>query len=85
MYGHPMYRPFDNDKSFKQNATGTNVIGAHTIEEFVAKIKKPRRVILLVKAGMAVDSFIEKLLPHLSEGDIIIDGGNSEYLDTERR
>ena len=55
------------------------------MEEFVAKIKKPRRIILLVKAGIAVDGFIEKLLPNLSEGDIIIDGGNSEYLDTERR
>ena len=64
---------------------GTKVIGAHDVEDFIQKIKKPRRIILLVKAGIAVDSFIEKLTPHLSSGDVIIDGGNSEYLDTERR
>ena len=61
------------------------MIGANDVEDFVQKIKKPRRIILLVKAGVAVDSFIEKLQPHLSNGDIIVDGGNSEYLDTERR
>ena len=51
----------------------------------VDKLKKPRRVILLVKAGSAVDEFIKQLLPHLEKGDIIIDGGNSEYTDTQRR
>lgn len=49
----------------------------------VAKLKKPRRVMMLVKAGSAVDDFIEKLIPLLEKGDIIIDGGNSEYLDTQ--
>jgi 6-phosphogluconate dehydrogenase len=67
------------------NAKGTKVIGTHSIEELVSTLKKPRRVMLLVKAGPAVDSFIDKLLPHLEPGDIIIDGGNSNYSDTMRR
>jgi 6-phosphogluconate dehydrogenase len=66
-------------------AKGTKVIGTHSIEELVAVLKRPRRVMLLVKAGKAVDDFIEKLLPHLEEGDIIIDGGNSNYQDSMRR
>ncbi|XP_053379323.1 6-phosphogluconate dehydrogenase, decarboxylating-like [Mercenaria mercenaria] len=73
-------------EQFLQNeAKGTDVIGAKSLEDMVAKLKKPRRVMLLVKAGQAVDDFIEKLLPHLEKGDIIIDGGNSEYRDTNRR
>ena len=71
---------------FMQNeAKDTNIVGAHSLEEMVAKLKKPRRVMMLVKAGAAVDAFIEKLLPLLEQGDIIIDGGNSEYQDTVRR
>jgi len=66
-------------------AKGTNVVGAESMEDMVAKLKKPRRVMLLVKAGSAVDAFIDKLVPLLEEGDIIIDGGNSEYQDTARR
>jgi len=66
-------------------AKGTNVIGAHSLEEMVSKLKKPRRVMMLVKAGAAVDAFIDKLVPLLEEGDIIIDGGNSEYNDSRRR
>ena len=66
-------------------ASGTNVIGAHSIQEMIANLKKPRRVMLLVKAGQAVDDFIEKLIPHLDSGDIIIDGGNSLFQDTMRR
>jgi len=66
-------------------ASGTNVIGTHSIEEFVSTLKRPRRVMLLVKAGQAVDDFIAKLLPHLECGDIIIDGGNSNFNDTARR
>ena len=62
--------------------TGTKVIGAKSIEEMVGKLKKPRRVMMLVKAGSAVDSFIDSLIPHLEKGDIIIDGGNSEYTDS---
>jgi len=66
-------------------AKGTNIIGATSLEDMVSKLKKPRRVMLLVKAGAAVDAFVEKLLPLLEAGDIIIDGGNSEYKDTNRR
>ncbi|RPI24599.1 MAG: decarboxylating NADP(+)-dependent phosphogluconate dehydrogenase, partial [Chloroflexota bacterium] len=66
-------------------AKGTQVVGAHSLEEFIRLLKRPRRVILMVKAGKAVDDFIETLLPYLEEGDIIIDGGNSNYLDSTRR
>jgi len=66
-------------------AKGTNIIGATALEDTVAKLKKPRRVMLLVKAGSAVDAFIDKLVPLLEPGDIIIDGGNSEYKDSNRR
>lgn len=68
-----------------KEAKGTNIIGATSLEDMVSKLKKPRRVMLLVKAGSAVDAFIEKLVPLLEAGDIIIDGGNSEYRDTNRR
>jgi len=73
------------DDFLANEAKGTNVIGAHSLEEMVAKLKKPRRVMILVKAGAAVDAFIDKLVPLLEEGDIIIDGGNSEYTDSRRR
>jgi 6-phosphogluconate dehydrogenase len=66
-------------------AAGRSIIGAHSIEELVGVLKRPRRVMLLVKAGAPVDAFIDKLIPHLEEGDIIIDGGNSNYNDTIRR
>lgn len=65
--------------------TGTKVQGAHSIQELCAKLKSPRKIILLVKAGPAVDAFIEQLIPHLEKGDIIIDGGNSHYPDSIRR
>jgi 6-phosphogluconate dehydrogenase len=73
------------DHFLANEARGTKVIGAHSIEEMVAQLKKPRRVMLMVKAGPAVDEFIEHLLPHLEPGDIIIDGGNSLFEDTIRR
>lgn len=73
------------DRFLANEAKGTKIIGAHSIQEMVSKLKKPRRVMLLVKAGSAVDDFIEQLLPHLEPGDIIIDGGNSEYIDSQRR
>lgn len=79
-------RTTDKVKSFLENeAKGTKVIGAFSLKEMVEKLKSPKRVMLLVKAGAAVDAFIEQLVPLLSPGDIIIDGGNSEYKDTERR
>lgn len=73
------------DNFLANEAKGTKIVGAHSMEEMVAKLKKPRRVMLLVKAGAAVDAFIDKLAPLLDKGDIIIDGGNSEYQDTRRR
>jgi 6-phosphogluconate dehydrogenase len=73
------------DTFIEGRAKGKNVIGCHTIEEFVESLKKPRKVMLMVKAGPAVDAFIDKLLPHLEDGDIIIDGGNSHFPDTMRR
>jgi 6-phosphogluconate dehydrogenase len=73
------------DEFLAGEAKGRKIIGTHSIEELVGALKKPRRVMLLVKAGDPVDAFIEKLIPHLDEGDIIIDGGNSNYQDTIRR
>lgn len=66
-------------------AKDTQVIGCHSLEELVEQLQAPRRVMLMVKAGEVVDIYIEKLLPLLSEGDIIIDGGNSLFTDTSRR
>ncbi len=66
-------------------AKGKRIIGAYSLEELAANLEKPRKVMLLVKAGQAVDDFIEALLPHLAAGDIIIDGGNSHFPDTVRR
>ncbi|KAF5337218.1 hypothetical protein D9611_003370 [Ephemerocybe angulata] len=73
------------DHFLANEAKGTNVQGAHSIEELVSKLKRPRKIILLVKAGQAVDDFIKQLEPHLEPGDIIIDGGNSHYPDSIRR
>jgi len=66
-------------------AKGSLVIGCHTIGEFVESLSRPRKVMLMVKAGEVVDKFIEILLPLLEDGDIIIDGGNSLYTDSNRR
>ncbi|SAM02210.1 hypothetical protein [Absidia glauca] len=73
------------DHFLENEAKGTNIVGAHSNEEFCAKLKKPRKVMLLVKAGSAVDAFIQQLLPYLEQGDIIIDGGNSHFPDSTRR
>ena len=73
------------DEFLAGSAKGTKVIGAHTLEELAALLKRPRRVMLMVKAGQPVDDFIEKLLAVLEPGDIIIDGGNSNYEDSIRR
>jgi len=73
------------DEFINGNAKDTEIVGTHSIEELVANLKRPRRVMLLVKAGAPVDAFIDKVIPHLEKGDIIIDGGNSNYNDTIRR
>ena len=73
------------DDFLANEAKGTKVQGAHSIEELVAKLKRPRRIMMLVKAGQPVDDFIAQITPHLEPGDIIIDGGNSLFDDTNRR
>ncbi|BAO38090.1 6-phosphogluconate dehydrogenase, decarboxylating [Kluyveromyces marxianus] len=73
------------DHFLANEAKGKSIIGAHSVAELCANLKRPRRIILLVKAGAAVDAFIEQLLPHLEKGDIIIDGGNSHFPDSNRR
>lgn len=64
---------------------GKNIIGAHSLQELVDSLESPRKIMLMVKAGSAVDDFIEKLIPLLSPGDVIIDGGNTHFPDTNRR
>lgn len=73
------------DEFLAKEAKGTRVVGAHSIQEMVGMLKRPRRVMMMVKAGAAVDEFIEQIIPHLEAGDIIIDGGNSLYEDSIRR
>lgn len=73
------------DDFLNDAAKGTNVIGAYSLDDLVEKLEKPRKVMLMVRAGTVVDAFIEQLVPLLEEGDIIIDGGNSNYPDTNRR
>jgi 6-phosphogluconate dehydrogenase len=73
------------DDFLANEARGTEVVGVHSMPELAAVLKKPRRVMLMVKAGNSVDEMIDSLTPHLEPGDIIIDGGNSHYPDTNRR
>jgi 6-phosphogluconate dehydrogenase len=74
------------DDFMKGPAAGHDgIFGAHSMEEFIDALERPRKVMLMVKAGDVVDKFIEMVLPHLEEGDLIIDGGNSNYHDTIRR
>ena len=73
------------DQFLSGGAKGTKVIGARSIEELVSLLARPRRIMLMVKAGKPVDEFIDLFIPHLEPGDIIIDGGNSNYQDTMRR
>jgi 6-phosphogluconate dehydrogenase len=73
------------DDFITNEAKGTQVVGAHSIEEFVGLLKRPRRVMLMVKAGDTVDQMIDHVLPFLEKGDIVIDGGNSHFPDSNRR
>ena len=73
------------EKFLQGRAKGKKIQGFENIKDFVESIKTPRKMMMLVKAGAAVDSTIENLLPHLEKGDIIIDGGNSFFKDTIRR
>ena len=79
-------RTADKVKNFVEGrAAGKNIIGTYSLEELAENLAKPRKVMLMVKAGQAVDNIIEQLIPYLEEGDIIIDGGNSHFPDTIRR
>ncbi|MBT3374914.1 MAG: decarboxylating NADP(+)-dependent phosphogluconate dehydrogenase [Lentisphaerae bacterium] len=73
------------DNFMNGRASGKNIVGAHSVEELCDALAAPRKIMLMVKAGGAVDAFIEQLLPYLDEGDIVIDGGNSHFPDTIRR
>jgi 6-phosphogluconate dehydrogenase len=73
------------DDFLADEAKGTQVVGTHSIEELVQSLKKPRRIMLMVKAGDTVDQMIDHIVPFLEKGDIIIDGGNSHYPDSNRR
>ncbi|MBI3212152.1 MAG: NADP-dependent phosphogluconate dehydrogenase, partial [Simkania negevensis] len=73
------------DDFLKGAAKGTKVVGAYSLEDFVKKLKRPRKIMMMIRAGQPVDEMIEELLPYLEKGDILIDGGNSHYPDTERR
>lgn len=73
------------EKFINDRAKGKKIIPAFSLEELVAQLETPRKIMLMVKVGQAVDDFIEKLIPLLSSNDIIIDGGNSHFPDTERR
>ena len=73
------------DDFLKDEAKDTQVVGTHSIEELIGSLKRPRRVMLMVKAGDTVDQMIDQIAPHLEKGDIIIDGGNSHFPDTNRR
>lgn len=79
-------RSYDKTEEFLTNeAYGKNFIGSETVEEFVNALEKPRKILLMVKAGSATDATIESLKPFLEEGDILIDGGNTFFQDTIRR
>ena len=73
------------DNFINGRANGKNIIGCHSLEELVENLEKPRKVFMMIKAGASVDAMIDKLLPLLEDGDIIIDGGNSHFPDTMRR
>jgi len=73
------------EEMMARSAKGRNVVPTWSQEEFVAALERPRKILLMVKAGAPVDEQIEALKPHLEKGDILIDGGNSYFKDTERR
>src|SRR3989344_233261 len=73
------------DEFLQGAAKGSRIQGCHSLKELFQKLKKPRKLMLMVKAGAAVDELIEECLPFLEKGDIVIDGGNSHFPDTERR
>ncbi len=73
------------DDFVKGRAKGKNIVGCHSVKELVAALKRPRKVMIMVKAGAPVDAVIDEVAPHLEKGDILIDGGNTHFPDTTRR
>ena len=73
------------DRFLSGRGNGKRFLGAHSLEELTSLLKRPRKIMMMIKAGSPVDETIEKLLPYLDAGDILIDGGNSHFPDTERR
>ncbi len=73
------------EKFVSGRGKGKNIIGTYSVEEFVNALERPRKVMIMVKAGAPVDAFIEEVIPYLEEGDVIIDGGNTHFPDTNRR
>lgn len=90
-YRVAVYNRMDNgeehvvDQFISETGRNKNFIGIHTPEQLVETLTQPRKIMMMVKAGQPVDELIRQLLPFLSPGDTLIDGGNSDYLDTERR
>ena len=79
-------RTFSKTEEFlKGRGLGKNITGAATLQEFVQKLERPRRILMMVKAGAATDAVIDNISEYLEEGDLLIDGGNSQFQDTERR
>jgi len=78
-------RDFHKVESMLSDMPGRNFIGTMTYEDFCAKLERPRKIMLMIRAGTPIDEVIEEILPCLEKGDILIDGGNSHFSDTNRR
>ncbi len=78
-------RTAEKTREFMEDQAGKNIVAAESIAEFVSLLERPRKIILMVKAGEAVDKLLEEIVEHLDAGDVVADGGNSHYSDTDRR
>ena len=73
------------DRFVEGRGRGKRLVGTHSIRELVESVRRPRRILMMIRAGEPVDEVIGQLMPYLERGDVVIDGGNSDYLDTQRR
>ncbi|MCQ6273782.1 NADP-dependent phosphogluconate dehydrogenase [Bacillus sp. V3B] len=78
-------RSSEKTEEMLAEAKGLNITGTYSIEEFIHSLESPRKIMLMVKAGAPTDATIDQLIPHLDKGDILIDGGNTYFVDTQRR